>query len=391
MRHMHGRVGQSLGSCRSAAIRSLIDAGRDLLKRMLQAPRHSQPDHLNAAFAAYHLEDYALTVSEWEVASGNGKPGGPRELRADAALAAAHADRKLGRVEASDVILDEWERRVSSRIEDNPRPEPYLWYRHASVATIRGDRAAALRHIQRAIDEGWRQHWRPHVEPALAELRDDRDFQAMMSGLETRMRVSCANNSPTTKPCGRNGVAERQHNPVHAPSRTARQRRRLKRSRHTVPPFHLQPQPGDPHMKIQSLGHVVIKVRNIEKSTEFYSGLLGLPVVAQNEKPKMAFFSLGNHHDFAVMEVGEDAEGTTGKQVGLAHVAFKVGDDLDALREAKSHLEGAGVQSAPVDHEVTKSLYFSDPDGNQVELYVDASDAWREEPQRVAQSGPLAL
>ena len=151
---------------------------RDLLKRMLQAPRHSQPDHLNAAFAAYHLEDYALTVSEWEVASGNGKPGGPRELRADAVLAAAHAYRKLGRVEASDVILDEWERRVSSRIEDNPRPEPYLWYRHASVATIRGDRAAALRHIQRAIDEGWRQHWRPHVEPALAELRDDRDFQA---------------------------------------------------------------------------------------------------------------------------------------------------------------------------------------------------------------------
>ena len=49
------------------------------------------------------------------------------------------------------------------------------------------------------------------------------------------------------------------------------------------------------------------------------------------------------------------------------------------------------MPSAPVDHEVTKSLYFADPDGNQVELYVDASDAWREEPQRVAQSGPLAI
>jgi len=144
-------------------------------------------------------------------------------------------------------------------------------------------------------------------------------------------------------------------------------------------------------MKIQSLGHVVIKVRNIEKSIEFYNGLLGLPVVAHNEKPPMAFFSLGNHHDFAVMEVGEAAAGPTGKQVGLAHIAFKIGDDLDDLRDAKSQLDNAGVPSAPVDHEVTKSLYFADPDGNQVELYVDASDAWREEPQRVAQSGPLAI
>lgn len=144
-------------------------------------------------------------------------------------------------------------------------------------------------------------------------------------------------------------------------------------------------------MKIQSLGHVVIKVRNVEKSKEFYNGLLGLPVVAHNETPKMAFFSLGNHHDFAVMEVGEDAAGTSDNQVGLAHVAFKIGDDLDDLRKAKTHLEDAGVHSAPVDHEVTKSLYFADPDGNQVELYVDASDAWREEPQRVAQIGPLAI
>lgn len=144
-------------------------------------------------------------------------------------------------------------------------------------------------------------------------------------------------------------------------------------------------------MKIQSLGHVVIKVRSIEKSKEFYNGLLGLPVVAHNEEPKMAFFSLGNHHDFAVLEVGDDAASSTGKQVGLAHVAFKVGDDMDDLRDAKTHLDGAGVKTLPIDHEVTKSLYFADPDGNQVELYVDASDAWREDPQRVAQGKPLAI
>jgi catechol-2,3-dioxygenase len=40
---------------------------------------------------------------------------------------------------------------------------------------------------------------------------------------------------------------------------------------------------------------------------------------------------------------------------------------------------------------VTKSLYFDDPDGNNLEVYVDASDIWKREPQRVAQIAPLEL
>ena len=57
----------------------------------------------------------------------------------------------------------------------------------------------------------------------------------------------------------------------------------------------------------------------------------------------------------------------------------------------KRTLEAAGITPNPVDHEVTKSLYFEDPDGNGIELYVDASDVWRSEPQRVAQLMPLEL
>ena len=44
-----------------------------------------------------------------------------------------------------------------------------------------------------------------------------------------------------------------------------------------------------------------------------------------------------------------------------------------------------------MDHEVTKSLYFHDPDGNEIEVYVDASQVWRREPQRVAQIAPMEL
>jgi len=146
-------------------------------------------------------------------------------------------------------------------------------------------------------------------------------------------------------------------------------------------------------MKISALGHVVLRVSNRERAEQFYNGLLGLPICARLDEAglKMAFFSLGNHHDFAVMEVSGEGGARGGNRTGLDHVAFKIGKSLDELREAKRHLEAAGVTPRPVDHEVTKSLYFEDPDGNGVELYVDASDIWLREPQRVAQLHPLEL
>ena len=146
-------------------------------------------------------------------------------------------------------------------------------------------------------------------------------------------------------------------------------------------------------MKIQSLGHVVLRVTDWARAEAFYNGVLGLPIMARfNEQGmKMTFFSLGNHHDFAIMEVSGEGGSRSETAVGLHHVAFKIGDSLDELREAKVKLEAAGITVNPFDHEVTKSLYFEDPDGNGIEVYVDASDVWRREPQRVAQMAPLEL
>ena len=146
-------------------------------------------------------------------------------------------------------------------------------------------------------------------------------------------------------------------------------------------------------MQIQALGHVVVRVTDCSRAERFYGEVLGLPICARYDEDgmRMTFFTLGNHHDFAVMEVsGEDGAGGPAA-VGLHHVAFKIGSNLDDLREAKTKLEAAGIAVTPVDHEVTKSLYFADPDGNGIEVYVDASDIWRKEPQRVAQLSPLEL
>lgn len=146
-------------------------------------------------------------------------------------------------------------------------------------------------------------------------------------------------------------------------------------------------------MKIKALGHVVLRVKDRARAEQFYTGVLGLPVCARLDQggTRMAFFSLGNHHDFAVMEVSGEGSSHSESAVGLHHVAFNIGKSLDQLREAKAMLEAAGIKANPVDHEVTKSLYFEDPDGNGVELFVDASDAWRNNPQLVAQIRPLQL
>ncbi|NJN53097.1 MAG: VOC family protein [Gammaproteobacteria bacterium] len=146
-------------------------------------------------------------------------------------------------------------------------------------------------------------------------------------------------------------------------------------------------------MKINSLGHVVVRVTDRDRAERFYNGILGLPICARFDENgmKMAFFTLGDHHDFAVMQVSGDGSKPNAQRPGLDHVAFNIGTSLDQLREAKAKLEAAGITPNPVDHEVTKSLYFTDPDGNGIELYVDTSDVWRKEPQRVAQLMPLEL
>ena len=145
-------------------------------------------------------------------------------------------------------------------------------------------------------------------------------------------------------------------------------------------------------MKIKSLGHVGLRVADCDQSETFYRDLLGLAVCARLDKDgmKMAFFTLGNHHDFAIMQTAADAPTAQGG-IGLDHVAFNIGTTMDELREAKARMDAAGVATNPVDHDVTKSLYLQDPDGNGIELYIDASDAWREDPQCIAVLSPLDM
>jgi catechol-2,3-dioxygenase len=126
-------------------------------------------------------------------------------------------------------------------------------------------------------------------------------------------------------------------------------------------------------MRIQELGHVVVKVRDAQRAEDFYGGTLGIPVAGRIADPvPMVFFTLGHHHDFAVMQLGENGRPTDRHTAGLAHVAFKVGDSIEEFDAVKREIEGAGVVILfELDHADSKGMHMHDPDGNEVELFVD--------------------
>ena len=131
-------------------------------------------------------------------------------------------------------------------------------------------------------------------------------------------------------------------------------------------------------MRVRALGHVVLKVRDLRRSEAFYAGVLGIPVIARLTDPvRMTFFTLGNHHDFAVMEVGADAPSADPASTGLAHVAFNVGDSTEELESVTAELAAAGIAVRHEQRAFSTSVHMLDPDRNEIELYIDTSDAWR--------------
>lgn len=139
-------------------------------------------------------------------------------------------------------------------------------------------------------------------------------------------------------------------------------------------------------MKAHYLGHVVFYVKNLERSLAFYRDLLGFKEVGRIFGGKAAALTSGRtHHEFLFIEVGDAPGPPTGHRIGLYHIGIKIGDSLDELRAAVKELEKAGVTiTGASDHTVSKSLYLLDPDGNEVELYVDADPSiWEKDPAAV--------
>lgn len=131
-------------------------------------------------------------------------------------------------------------------------------------------------------------------------------------------------------------------------------------------------------MEIKELGHIVLYVHNVDRSAAFYGEVLGWKQLKSADdllgRMPVALFSSGRtHHELLLIEVGENAqELPQGRHVGLYHFGLKVGDSDDELRAAIRRCEESGVRIVGMsDHTVTHSLYIMDPDGNEIELYID--------------------
>ncbi|MCH8192303.1 MAG: VOC family protein [Chloroflexi bacterium] len=148
-------------------------------------------------------------------------------------------------------------------------------------------------------------------------------------------------------------------------------------------------------MNVQELGHLVLYVRDLERSRRFYGEVLGWREVGRLGEAGVMYSSGRTHHELLLLQVGEEAAAVPqGRRLGLYHFGLKIGESDQELRDAKARLEAEGVRIVgKADHGVTHSLYILDPDGNEVELYIDVQPAvWRERPEAVAApTRPLEL
>lgn len=144
-------------------------------------------------------------------------------------------------------------------------------------------------------------------------------------------------------------------------------------------------------MGVKELGHLVLYVHDVQRSAAFYRDVLGFHQILpeEGERPAVvaAFSSGRTHHEMLLIEVGPDAADIpAGRRVGLYHFGLKVGDSDAELKEMLDRVEAAGARVVGTsDHTVTHSLYIEDPDGNEVELYIDVPGVdWRSQPTLVA-------
>ena len=133
------------------------------------------------------------------------------------------------------------------------------------------------------------------------------------------------------------------------------------------------------------MGHVHLKVADLERALAFYHGVLGFDVT-QKMGNAAAFLSAGGYHHHIGLNTWESRGGSApvAGTTGLYHLAIvyptraELGDALERVLRAGIQLEGAA------DHGVSEALYLRDPDGNGVELYWDRP---REEWPRSADGG----
>ena len=126
-------------------------------------------------------------------------------------------------------------------------------------------------------------------------------------------------------------------------------------------------------VKIKKLGHVVFRVRDVERSTRFYTEILNFRVSDINENGMVFMNTCGDHHTIAIAaaSAGDTASQAPREQLGLSHFAMEVGS-LDELFEIRDFLARKGIEVRGQGRKgpgCNVDVSFDDPDGYHIELY----------------------
>ena len=129
-------------------------------------------------------------------------------------------------------------------------------------------------------------------------------------------------------------------------------------------------------IKLQRIGHILLNVRDVEKSKAFYMNILGLELLGQDPEHGGVFLSLGEHGNtldlFPSSNPEEYSQPKTApgdrRGLGVKHTAFAVATE-EELKRAYFSLQDSGVPiHRAIDHGSQKSIYFHDPDNNLLEI-----------------------
>ncbi|HEV8440172.1 MAG TPA: VOC family protein [Methylomirabilota bacterium] len=125
-------------------------------------------------------------------------------------------------------------------------------------------------------------------------------------------------------------------------------------------------------MKVTELGHVSLFVRDLDASLSFYRDLLGLQETGRGKSGRIAFLSAGVHHHDVSLEVARaDGSAPVKGAPGLYHVAFCVGRSREGLETARQDARRHGLTPFGEMDGATPCFCVKDPDGNEIELYVE--------------------
>lgn len=129
------------------------------------------------------------------------------------------------------------------------------------------------------------------------------------------------------------------------------------------------------HLDVR-IGHVHLRVADLERATAFYRDYIGLDVVAYGPDfglPGAAFLSAGGYHHHVGLNTwsSEGGEPPPEGHTGLHHVAFLYPDRRELARAVERLIDHEYPIEGAEDHGATVSVYLSDPDGNGIELYYD--------------------